>query len=204
MRQGERTMVCVKLNDVAYRFPAGHRMRLSISTSYWPLACPSPETARVTLIAGESHFVVPVRPPRGADAKLVPFGPPRGAPPLPQRVLTAGEHDWRVVHDLGEDRQSREMTNDSGRTLLEDLNPEVTSRAVDRYGSVGDDVRTARAETVWERELARGDWRIRTFTRTVLTADAEGFRAVASLDAFEENVRIYGRDWDERIQRDSV
>ena len=34
-------------------------------------------------------------------------------------------------------------------------------------------VRTARGETVWERELARGDWRIRTVARTVLTADAE-------------------------------
>lgn len=32
----------VRMNEVAYRFPKGHRIRVSISTSYWPLAWPSP------------------------------------------------------------------------------------------------------------------------------------------------------------------
>jgi hypothetical protein len=119
-------------------------------------------------------------------------------------VLETGEHDWRVVHDLGEDRQTLEVVNDSGRKLLEDIDLEVAAKALERYGSIGEDVRTARGETVWERELARGDWRIRTVTRTVLTADAESFRIVASLDAYEGDVRIYSRDWDERIPRDCV
>ena len=32
----------MQLNDIAHAFPAGHRMRIALSTSYWPIAWPSP------------------------------------------------------------------------------------------------------------------------------------------------------------------
>jgi putative CocE/NonD family hydrolase len=38
LEPGQSYRVSVKLNDVAYAFPAGHRIRLSISTSSWPRA----------------------------------------------------------------------------------------------------------------------------------------------------------------------
>src|SRR5699024_9176875 len=37
LEPGKRYLVRVPLNGVAQRFPAGHRLRLSISTSYFPL-----------------------------------------------------------------------------------------------------------------------------------------------------------------------
>lgn len=37
---GTRQQVDVVLNGMAQSFPAGHRVRLAISTSYWPLAWP--------------------------------------------------------------------------------------------------------------------------------------------------------------------
>ncbi|MFW5830393.1 MAG: CocE/NonD family hydrolase, partial [Planctomycetota bacterium] len=38
---GKTERVLLSLNGVAQRFPRGHRIRLSLSTSYWPLAWPS-------------------------------------------------------------------------------------------------------------------------------------------------------------------
>jgi predicted acyl esterase len=38
LEPGRRYRVLVRLNDVAQAVPAGHRLRLSLSTSYWPLA----------------------------------------------------------------------------------------------------------------------------------------------------------------------
>ena len=39
---------------IAQSFPAGHRLRLAVSTSYWPLAWPSPEPVRLTIHPGQS------------------------------------------------------------------------------------------------------------------------------------------------------
>ena len=38
------------LDQAAYRLPAGHKIRLSISSAYWPFLWPSPEAATVTLL----------------------------------------------------------------------------------------------------------------------------------------------------------
>src|SRR5437763_5677616 len=40
---GERSETIIRLNDTAHRFPAGHRLRIAIATSYWPLVWPAPE-----------------------------------------------------------------------------------------------------------------------------------------------------------------
>jgi putative CocE/NonD family hydrolase len=49
---GESFETAVTLDQIAYRIPAGHRMRVAISTSYWPFIWPSPERATVSLQAG--------------------------------------------------------------------------------------------------------------------------------------------------------
>ena len=43
---GEPYRVRVRLNHIAQVFPRGHRLRLAVSTTYWPLAWPSPQSAR--------------------------------------------------------------------------------------------------------------------------------------------------------------
>lgn len=204
MQPGQRTRVGIQLNGVAYRFPRGHRLRLSVSTSYWPLAWPSPEQVSMSLVAGASTLTVPVRRSRPEDARLRPFGPPRGAPPARVTRLDSGEHNWRVIHDLGTAAATLEVINDAGAVVIEDIDLEVRMKALEWYSSVAEDVTTARGEVVWERELARGDWRIRTVTRTVLTATATHFRIVASLDAYEGDVRVCCRNWEELIERDFV
>jgi len=50
MAVGERYRVRVQLNDAGLTFPAGHKVRLALSTAYWPMIWPSPEKA--TLLAG--------------------------------------------------------------------------------------------------------------------------------------------------------
>ena len=42
---GERYRVRIQLNDAGSVFPAGHKVRLAISTAYWPMIWPSPEAA---------------------------------------------------------------------------------------------------------------------------------------------------------------
>jgi predicted acyl esterase len=38
------------LDQIAYRIPAGHRLRIAVSTSYWPFIWPAPERATVSAL----------------------------------------------------------------------------------------------------------------------------------------------------------
>ena len=49
LKPGQYYDVTVELNEIAQTVPAGHRLRLAVSTSYWPIAWPSPELATVTI-----------------------------------------------------------------------------------------------------------------------------------------------------------
>src|SRR5207248_1333803 len=63
---GKTITVAVKLNDVAYRVDAGHRIRLSLATSFWPLVWPSVDEARLQLSLSDCYLLlatVPSQPP---------------------------------------------------------------------------------------------------------------------------------------------
>src|SRR5215475_11009186 len=46
---GRRYQVRIQLNDAGSTFPAGHRIRLALSTAYWPVIWPSPEKATLLI-----------------------------------------------------------------------------------------------------------------------------------------------------------
>jgi predicted acyl esterase len=71
---GERYRVRIQLNDAGSVFPAGHRVRLALSTAYWPMIWPCPEKA--TLLISGGALDLPVRPPSAADALLSPLPDP--------------------------------------------------------------------------------------------------------------------------------
>ena len=47
--------IALKLDDVAYRVPAGHRLRVADLVAYWPMVWPSPEPVTLTLHGGDAR-----------------------------------------------------------------------------------------------------------------------------------------------------
>jgi putative CocE/NonD family hydrolase len=76
---GQRYRVRLHLNDCGVVLPAGHRLRLALSTVYWPMVWPAPEEATVTVMDGTLDL--PVRPLRLEDAALPSLPPPETAAP---------------------------------------------------------------------------------------------------------------------------
>ncbi len=204
LEPGKRYRVTVELNDIAHAFPEGNRLRLSISTSYFPLAWPAPEPVRLTVFTGTSRLVLPERPRRDAEDQTIGFAPAEGARPTPTERLQAGEHKWRVIRDLETDESTLEVINDDGTVHLGPVDLEMQRAAREWYSYRGYDYHSPRGETLWERGYRRGNWRVRTVTRTVLTSSPEAFHIHAELDAYEGDRRVYADNWDVSIPRDLV
>jgi hypothetical protein len=212
LESGKTYRVRVKMKHIAQRFPAGHSIRLSISTVYWPLAWPAPEPVKLTVHTGQSRLVLPQRPPRPADDDALPaFAEPEGAPPLDKTQLVPTDEAWTVIRDLANDKSTLEVINDEGRYRINPLNLEIASRTTERYSYRGSDYLSLRGWTEWQRSFRRPnpdprepDWEVTTITRTLMTSDATHFRIRATLDAFEGDSRVFAKTWDEAIPRDLV
>ena len=49
LEPGRTYRIRVQLNEIAHRFGAGHRIRVAVSSAYWPIAWPSPEKATLSI-----------------------------------------------------------------------------------------------------------------------------------------------------------
>jgi putative CocE/NonD family hydrolase len=209
LEPGKRYPVTISLNGTAQVIPAGHRLRLSVSTSYWPLVWPSPEPAMVTLTGGKSSLMLPVRPPREDDAKLREFGEPEAAADLAITPLTHGEHHWRVSRDLASNVSTLEVVNDQGSFRIDETDTVVCRNTKEWYSFRWNEVNSVRGETSTVRRFERDDWKVEVVTRTVLTSTPEEFIINAQLDAYEldpdrGDPRVCSQNWQRQIPRDLV
>ena len=201
MTPGEPVEVEFAFNDIAYRLPAGHRLRLALSTAYWPMLWPSAAPLSLQIDPAASSLDLPLRP--AIDDEEPRFGPPEqtregGAEILRpegferiEEVLEDGTHRLRLITDGGQVRH--ESTGmESGKVITEtwEIQP--------------DDPLSARNAAHWSYTIGRGPWQTRTETRTEMTCDADSFHIRASLEAHEGETLVCRREWEVSIPRDGV
>ncbi len=208
LEPGKRYAVRVQLNDIAHAFPAGHRLRLAISTCYWPVAWPSPEPATLTLHAGASVLNLPVRPSRAEDDALPPFARVEAAPSDVESALGVRTARRSVERDDARLETIYTIASDEGENLtrvrVEPIQLDIAQRSLKRYIIRDDDPLSAQAEVEHITMLRRNDWSTRIETHTRLTSSSDVFRLHATLDAYEQGTRIFSKRWDRSVPRDLV
>lgn len=208
LTKGEEHTYQVKLNGLAQSFPAGHRLRVSVSTSYWPVVWPSPASVRLTIDPMTSSLILPVRPAHEAeddDLAMMPvFDRPEAAKPLKTVQMEPGEQDWSVSRNLVDLTGKLEVVKDLGVVRFKEIDLDVTRRAVERYTFRDSKPNSVRGETEWVMGFQRDDWSIYTFTKTVLTSTPETFHIYAELDAYEGERRVRSKTWTTTIDRDFI
>jgi putative CocE/NonD family hydrolase len=203
---GEPTAVTVQLRSMAYAFPAGHRIRVALSPTYWPWAWPSPEPVTLTVLAGgESALVLPVRPPRADDAALRPFGEAEGPAPLEIEILEPAQPGRTCSYDIVAGRWT--LVADLsyfGSFRISESGLEYGERGRDTFTVVAGDPLSAEAGSSWSIAVGRGDWQTRVETDSRMTGDLGVFRVTNSLEAYEGNTRVFARAWEFSVDRDLV
>jgi len=176
---GQRYRVRIQLNDAGSVFPAGHRIRLALSTAYWPMIWPASE--RATLLISGGTLELPVREPRATDALLKPLPGPESAPPEKPTIIRRS--DLRIERI---DRLGLELgTHDDSKLDVEEADP---------LSAVNDLRRT------WT--MSRDAWHIRIETQMRLSCTRDVFLLRGSLRAWEGANEVCRREWDRAIPRD--
>lgn len=175
---GHRYRIRIQLNDAGSVFPASHRIRLAISTAYWPMMWPSPETATVTVFAGTLDL--PVRAPNAADALLPALPPPETAAPEPTTA----------VHP--------------GVTRIDRLGIELGAESAFNAHIEPDDPLSAVVEMRQSQTISRDAWRTRIDTALRMSCTRDAFVLRATMRAWDGDEEVCHRSWDSEIPREFV
>jgi uncharacterized protein len=202
LEPGREYLVEVPLKHVAQTFRAGHRIRLSLSTSYFPIAWPSPEPFALTVLPARSSLVLPAR--SDADRNPPEFATPRAGPPLDLEFQTAPQAEWSVTEDRVTGRVTVDVRDHEGDALITAQGFRHVASCRERYSILPADPTSADGEVVWVHEMRRDGWHVRTETETRLTCDATSFHIVARLRAWDNDELVRDLDWDTSIPRDMV
>jgi hypothetical protein len=207
LEPGRRFTVVVALNHVAHAFERGHRLRVAVSTSYWPVVWPSPTPTTLTVFTGDCDLEMPVRPEREEDAALRPFGEPESARPTP----ATDEHPAGTRRTIRKDVTGNETVyttqadvTDEGEpvvTRLEEIDLEIGHSVLEEFRIEDDDPTSAWGMVRHVAMSRRGEWAIRVETCTRMLATSDAFHIEADLIAFEGPERVFSRTWERSIPR---
>ena len=201
LEPGKRYTVRIALNHVAHRFLTGQRIRLAVSTQWWPMMWPSPEDATITLHEG-SRLDLPLRPDRPEDTQWADFGSPETAPPIPSETVREHKVEHIVTRDIGKGTTTARMIKDAGSNYLPTVDI-LTDQEIEQTYTIADgDPLSMTAEARETQMLSREGWEIEIRTRTTMTCSAKAFHVTAELDAFENGTRVHSRDESFTIPRD--
>lgn len=202
MKPGEWTDVSIKLNDLAHSVAPGHRLRVAISTCYWPMIWPSAHPVELSLMAGESKIDLPVRP--GRDEPAVTFDPPVVSPVGATTEIEPASSSRSLERDFASGRWTETLVEDSGIYRIEDIDLEISDGMTCTYSISEGDPLSAEGVWRWHTTRSRGDWDIGIYTETRLRATETEWLIDTDIDAQEDGRSIFSKAWRERIPRDGM
>jgi hypothetical protein len=179
---GEDITVDISFKHVAQTLRAGHRLRLSLSTNYFPIAWPTPAPVTLTVIPTESELALPLR--QDPGPRMPDFPPARAGTPLAVSVHQPPRSEWRVGEDLDTGRVTVETRDHEGAATIEPHRFFHSAEGHERYSILPPDPTSAEGETTWVHEMSRDGWAVKTETWTRLTCDQGSYHVTARLRAW--------------------
>jgi putative CocE/NonD family hydrolase len=202
---GKRYLVSVTMNDIAHAFAAGHKMRLAVSTCYWPIVWPAPHPVTLSLFTGKSFVDLPVRPAHAGDAALRRFLPPERAaaetteirPAALKRIIERDRATSETVYTI-----SSAGDSDSPKLArIKAIDLEIGYTMLKRFRIGEADPDNAQAEVIAKTWFHRGAWKTRVETRTRFSSSPDDFVLQAELAAYEGDEPFFTRAWNRRVKR---
>ena len=199
----QKIQVEFPLRACAHRLLPGHRWRLSLSTSCFPHAWPSPKLVELQVHPGKNTFLtLPVR--KNNDTHTPRFEPAESSIPLDNKILDQGKRTRVVSRDASNGKTVLEDQNHSGRVLFQDSGLEMEDKASDRLEITRDHPLRMSTECQRTASIGRGDWKTRIETKSRMTGDEMNFYLENHLEAYENDHIVFQKSWETSVPRSFV
>jgi uncharacterized protein len=198
---GEFYDVDIKMFMVAHRFKRGHRIRIALCESLWPMVWPSPQIATLTFELGSSSIALPVRPAPVTEATFP-------IPLLPTAAQSfaglTGHTPQESAHRSPDGRLTVKRESSESSYVVPDVGTTLT-----RGGSELNEITEGQPNScVWKQEIRggfkRGDWDCRSTTAYELTSTPTTFSIKESVKLMKGEELFFEQETVSTIERKLV
>ena len=182
----------------AHRFAAGHKIRVAISTSYWPLIWPSPHISQLLVNPDTANFELPCRKTRGEDS--VPFT-------LAEKKLEANPAQRptgieRVqIEDPDGDSIRHRWNNPFTEVEYAELGLVFGAQTSAEYQLSYRDPASAQSSFEHRLQTRYHDHEVCVIGRASLSSSATHYYPQVSIRVWLDNAEFFSRDWSCSIER---
>ena len=186
---GQRLHVRATFPTTAYRFAAGHRIRLAIGSSYWPLIWPSDHSARLKISTCGATLNFPLQPEasRPLDRQ---FPPVRDLPAAKgPRTRSEGQLHRRFADDSG--TWLSNVWHQPAVTIeFKDIDVEFTFETTAEFSCGVEDASQASCSVEHKIEIRRPDGHVSIANRVSLFNSPSGTRTRAGISVMWNDVAV--------------
>ena len=195
--------VSVELNEAAQSVPRGHRLRLAVSTSYWPMVWPSPDKTSVTVDTAGSSLDLPlIVSERGMQP--VEFGPVAHGAALSRTVTRPDKETRQFVRDLETQRTAYVAKRDDGDYIIDAIGTRIRI-AKDKVFSVIEDQPTiAQVNIDWQFAYQRDSWDVSVKNQHPDELRREEFLSSGDANGARQRQTFFERRFKRTLRRDNL
>ena len=199
MPRGEKTCITMQLDAMGYRFAPGHRIKLALSTSYWPTILPSPEAPGLTIDTASIRLALPLL----GDHERITVAEPENPNPLPQYEMRSPEETRRSVEkDLVTGLTHYRIYEDTGLEVHPQNGLRTQEIRNEDWSIDPNDPLSMKGDIDWNIRIERDGWSVSTKTTTTMRCTNKDWIIAASVTAFEGDREIFAKSFEQRIPRD--
>lgn len=195
---GNETAVSLMMKGLAHKVPAGHRLRLGLSTSYWPVVWPSPEVFSLRLEMGSAVLTLPKW--NGTEPSLSPFEEPLKISATGNQGRRQGALDYSSQVDDDGNWMIRQLS-DYGGQFIEGIGVETDLWREEKLSLSERKPHSARYVSEARHRYVQDDNEIGISTHYEFGASKEAFRYDVALTITLGGEEFFKRDWQGRVLR---
>ena len=201
LEPGKKVNVKVFLDQIAYYLPEGHRLRVAVSSSYWPFIWPSPEMPKIKLFSGSIQL--PQTESITMDIKTD-FDAPVSGEPWNGTIKRPPSSTRDEFFDKESDKYVIEFKNDSGCFLDRDHGLETDSDVVERWAINDSDPLSATVDIDWNQSLKRENLAVTTKSKLSVKCSTDFFFINGLIRAYKNEKKVFEKVFSETVRREFV
>lgn len=206
LKKDEFVRAFVKLDCCGYKFPKGHRIRLSIANSFWPMFWVMPEISTLSLDLNTAKLTLPIS---KAKSCTGPSQNAQSAPLTPLSLLSEGKVSRSVSYDIVDDAWTC-ITDGVGGVFgegiyrFDEIDVTVEHNLKRELFLPNNDPLKARYTITQKMKLGREGWWTNADIVVSQSADKENFIIQGDMKVSENDKVVFTKVWDKKIKRNGM